>query len=289
MTRQLRPADLADAFVASCMAELEALKPGNVHVHAAGHGMDVRHFRDSAIAAAPHIAAADAHVGRRILEATRASFEVAGVNTNLGIVLLAAPVARAAEQASVPDDLRACLRSVLSTLDISDAEDAFAAIRLANPGGLGRADAGDVADAPRMTLREAMALAAGRDRIARAYVTDYADLFDFALPALLDARKYSETSNLAVTTLHMALLAEFPDTHIARKHGAAVAERIRAEAADLRPMWHPATSSAAFASLMEFDARLKRSGINPGTTADFVVATLFIEAVLRLVSIAQNA
>lgn len=289
MTQGVRQADLADAFVTSCLAELQALKPGNVHIHAPGHGMEVRHFEDSARAAAPHIAAAGASVGYRILEATRASFAATGVNTNLGIILLTAPVARAAENATSPDDLRGALHTTLSTLDGSDAANTFAAIRLANPGGLGRVEDEDVAEPPHGTLRDAMALAADRDRIAHAYVTDFVDLFDFAVPVLRAARECSDTSNLAVTTLHMALLSEFLDTHIIRKFGTAAAEQVRADARRLRPMWHPATSSAAFASLMEFDTRLKSKGINPGTTADFVVATLFIENAQSLISIAQNA
>jgi triphosphoribosyl-dephospho-CoA synthase len=289
MTAGVAPAGLADAFVASCMAELQALKPGNVHVHAAGHGMEVRHFEESARAAAPHIAESGASVGRRILEATRASFAAAGVNTNLGIILLTTPIAKAIEKTHAPCGLRNSLRTVLATLDRADAADAFAAIRLANPGGLGRAESQDVAAPPTVTLREAMALAADRDRIARAYVTDYADVFDFALPVLRAARECSKTPNLSVTTLHMALLAEFPDTHIVRKHGAEVAEEIRAEAISLRPMWSPVPSSAAFASLMEFDSRLKARGINPGTTADFVVATLFMENAQTLISMDRNA
>ena len=50
-------ADITDAFIAACRAELEALKPGNVHVHGEGHGMTVGDFEASAAAAAPHIAA----------------------------------------------------------------------------------------------------------------------------------------------------------------------------------------------------------------------------------------
>ena len=69
--QRLRPlTDIAAAFLAACAAELAALKPGNVHVHAAGHGMTVEDFA-AAPAAAPAIAAAGAPVGERVRRARR--------------------------------------------------------------------------------------------------------------------------------------------------------------------------------------------------------------------------
>jgi len=92
----------------------------------------------------------------------------------------------------------------------------------------GKVEKGDVTFSnPRMTLLEAMQLAADRDRIARAYVTAYADLFDLALPALQEAASIAETPELAITTLHMTLLAAFPDSHILRKWGSQIAGEVQ--------------------------------------------------------------
>ena len=93
--KPLLPATVAELFRLSCRAELEALKPGNVHIHAEGHGMTVADFLRSADAAAPCIAAAGAPVGTRILRAIEATRTAVGQNTNLGIVLLCAPIAAA--------------------------------------------------------------------------------------------------------------------------------------------------------------------------------------------------
>lgn len=275
MSVALNRQEIEAAFLAACHAELDALKPGNVHRHAPGHGMDVTQFEKAAAAAVPFIADPELKVGTRILRATDASFAATGVNTNLGIVLLTAPLAKAAAEIDAATGLRRRLAVILSLLDVTDAEQAFAAIRIANPAGLGSVPQGDVHDAPGMTLIQAMHLAAGRDRIANAYVTAYGDIFDFALPAFNDARKVCGTFSLAVTTLHMALLAEFPDSHIARKFGLETARKIQAEAQALSQSWHPAVSLKSLPRLEEFDAALKRRGLNPGTTADFVVATLF--------------
>ncbi len=268
--------EISAAFVSACRAELQALKPGNVHVYSAGHGMDIHHFERAADAAAPWIAEPTLKVGARILRATEGSFGVTGVNTNLGIVLLCAPLAKAAAEVDAGTGLRRRLAVILSMLDEDDADNAFAAIRLANPAGLGKVDKGDVSSAnTRLTLIEAMHLAKDRDRIANAYVTAFEDIFDFALPVLADARALTGDFNLAVSTLHMALLAEFEDSHIARKHGPAAARSVRENALELRSLWRPAVTRKSFEHLRDFDTKLKELGLNPGTTADFVVATIF--------------
>jgi len=266
--------ELHALFIAACRAELDALKPGNVHVHAAGHGMEAEQFAASAEAAAPWIARASLPVGERVLRAVEASLATAGCNTNLGIVLLSAPLAAAAEKAD-PGGLHYQLKHVMDALGDADTTAIFAAIRHANPGGLGSVPDQDVAAPPTVGLREAMSLAADRDRIARAYVTDFAEVFDFGLPRLEACRRQAADRSLAVTTLHMAFLAAFPDSHIARKSGATVAEEVRAAAESLQPMWQPVARSDTLNALLHFDSQLKARHINPGTTADFVVATLF--------------
>jgi len=267
--------EISAAFLAACRLELQALKPGNVHIHAGGHGMEAEQFELAAAASAPHIAAQGLPVGTRIRRAVEASFAAAGCNTNLGILLLCVPLAYAVGEPVPGDDLKSRLAHVLAQLDRDDAAETFAAIAHANPGGLGRSDEADVSGPAQVTLREAMAIAADRDRIARAYVSDFADIFSFGLPLYRSAIGAAATPELAVTTLHMAYLAEFPDTHIARKYGEATALEIRDAARALSPNWQPVARQESLRALIEFDSRLKVSAINPGTTADFVVATIF--------------
>jgi triphosphoribosyl-dephospho-CoA synthase len=277
-----------DLFLAACSAELHALKPGNVHVHAGGHGMELEQFELSAAAAAPWIAAWGLKVGERILRAVEASLAAAGCNTNLGILLLSGPLAAAA-QAPPTGGFRDRVRGVLASLDEEDAAAVFEAIRRANPGGLGSVPDQDVALGPTVDLHRAMALAADRDRIARAYVTDFEEVFEFGLPALERARRQAADSAFMVTTLHMAYLAEAPDSHIARKFGAATAEEVRAEARGLKTLWDPVASPDTFEALLTFDAELKGRSLNPGTTADFVVATLFAAAICDRLGLPGNA
>ncbi|TGD95333.1 triphosphoribosyl-dephospho-CoA synthase [Methylobacterium nonmethylotrophicum] len=273
----LGPAIIAEAYLAACRAELAAIKPGNVHVHAAGHRMSVADFEASAVASAPHLAAAGARVGARAEAAVAATRAATGQNTNLGIVLLCAPLAAAAERPGAP---RAGLAAVLAGLDAGDAAGVYAAIRLAAPGGLGRAERHDVtAVGPPPPLLAAMAEAAGRDRIARAYVTGFEDLFATGLPALAAARDRGLSEPWTTTAVHLAFLTGFPDSHLVRKFGPAVAETVRAQAETaFRGL---ALGEGARAALMAHDAALKAAGLNPGTSADLTVATLFLDALAR--------
>ena len=275
---RLSETETRDLFLAACRAEIAALKPGNVHVHAGGHGMEVRQFEEAAAAAAPWIADSDLRIGARIRHAVDASFAAAGCNANLGILLLAAPLAAAA-QSGDGGTLRDSLATVLAALDARDTADVYAAIRRASPGGLDVATDQDVFAAPTVGLLTAMALAAYRDRIASAYVSNFAEVFDFGLPTLDRVRALADDFNLMVTTLHMAYLAALPDSHIARKFGTEVAEQVRKEALLHKRLWTPVATPSSFAELLAFDTDLKQRNLNPGTTADLVVATLFAASI----------
>jgi triphosphoribosyl-dephospho-CoA synthase len=268
----MRPPAIEAAFRAACLAELDALKAGNVHRHSGGHGMEVAHFEAAAGAAAPEIARAGARVGARIEAAVRASFAATGLNTNLGIVLLCAPLAMAAEAGG---ELRVALAEVLDGLDVEDARGAYRAIALANPGGLGRAEEHDVQDEPRIGLRDAMALAAGRDRIARQYASGFADVWGIGLARLAELAEAAPEAQ--AEAVHLAFMSAFPDSHIARKFGEEVAEAVRAEAEAVgRTVAWSAPAAVRHPPLAAFDAALKARGLNPGTSADLTVATLFV-------------
>lgn len=269
---------IARAYLGACEAELAALKPGNVHVFAAGHGMSVDDFAAAAAASAPAIAGPAAGVGARLLAAVRASRAAVACNTNLGILLLAAPLAEAV-LAAPGAGLRARLRRVLAALTIEDARAAFAAIALAAPGGLGTAPAEDVHGDARMPLGAAMALARRRDLIARQYANGYAQVFGFGHTRLCAARARFGASPWAVSALYLGFLARFPDSHLRRKFALGVAREVQRRAAPLdRALMAAADPKILAPALMDFDAALKSAGRNPGTSADLTVATLFADA-----------
>jgi triphosphoribosyl-dephospho-CoA synthase len=268
----LTPKEIAEAFIAACRDEIEAPKPGNVHAFAGGHDMEARHFLASARVSAPAIASPGARVGARIRDAVDKTFAEVGINTNLGILLLCAPLARAAELEG--RDLRGNLANVLENLNALDAVDVYAAIARASPGGLGHASRYDVHEPPPSSLVDAMREAVEGDMIARQYVTDFADLFETGLPVVAQIR--SRQSGSTALAVYLTFLSRFPDTHIVRKYGAGAAETVMREAQVFAARAQSETGASRFLSdLLAFDARLKQKRINPGTSADLTVATLF--------------
>jgi triphosphoribosyl-dephospho-CoA synthase len=276
-------ADTRGAFVRACRLDVEARKPGNVSFASPGHRMSGQLFVTSAEAAAGPLCAAGACVGRRIEGAMRATWDLVQCNTNLGIVLLCAPLAAAAERwepQGGADGLRSEVAAVLAALDLEDARGAYAAIALAQPAGLGEVPEQDVAHPPTVGLREAMALAADADRIARQYVRDLEDVFALGLPAFQAPIAAGAGPIRAMQGAFLAFLGAFPDSHIARKHGLAVAHSVmtEAEAWRRRPPAERLDDDPAFA---EWDESLKARGLNPGTSADLSVATAMLATLLE--------
>lgn len=269
-------AQLEAAIVRACELDVHALKPGNVGVHAGGHGMHAEDFLRSARAAAPPLARAGARVGERILAAVQASVGAVGCNTNLGIVLLLAPLASAAQR----DDggLRERLRRVLADLDRDDARACFEAIRIAAPAGLGRAERHDVAERePHVTLLEAMAAAQDRDRVARQYPTVFEDIFEQGVPWLRRCRRRWRDEAWAVTGCYLRIAASWPDTHVLRKHGAVRAAAVRERMRDVEKAFKACENpQSAVPVLLRLDTELKGGGINPGTSADLTVASQLV-------------
>lgn len=276
-----RASGVAGAYRAACHLELRALKPGNVHVHADGHGMTVGQFVASADATAPIFARPGLSVGERIHAAVVATRTVAGCNTNLGILLLAAPLAQAALAGRGP--LRDRLGQVLASLTVADAELTFRAIALAEPAGLGRVEGADVHAPARVTLLDAMREARERDMIARQYATDFADVFETGVPYLrrwLDAGAGFEQ---AVERLYVEFLATVPDSHVIRKYGLERSEWLRRRASELRENTAPDRAFTLTRSrLAELDREFKYNGVNPGTTADIVVGCLLAFWLMQL-------
>jgi triphosphoribosyl-dephospho-CoA synthase len=263
-------------------------KPGNVHLFADGHRMTASEFVASAEAAATPLSAAATRVGARISGAVEATLAAVGANTNLGIILLCAPLGAAADAATA--DLRAALVSVLQNLDIDDANLAFRAIVRAAPAGLGQSTRHDVHRPATVDLLQAMREASDRDRIAMQYATSFADVFDVGLPALRAAMQQFAEQRWATLATYLGFLSAFPDTHILRKHDSLIAENVRLTAASFNKALRATTDPAGLVpELLAWDATLKADGVNPGTSADLTVATLFAHRLKSVLPYIRNS
>jgi triphosphoribosyl-dephospho-CoA synthase len=268
---------IESAFRRACELDVAVRKPGNVSDASPGHGMTAAMFRASAAAAAPALTRPGARLGERVETAVEATWAAVGCNTNLGMLLLCAPLALAAERlppASSAGALRKAVRDVLAELDAADTAAVFRAIANANPGGLGRSHEQDVHQAPTLGLVDAMALAAHRDLIARQYRDGFADLWASGLPAVPAGLPPEHPA--AVQAVFLAWLSAYPDSHIVRKHGAAVAQTVMQAAQG----WRLRQDTGVHADWAAWDQVLKGARINPGTSADFTVATLMAALLL---------
>lgn len=281
----MTPADVSRTVTAACILEATAPKPGNVSPGRPFGNMTFEDFVASAVAIGPVLGeAGEQPLGRTILAAVQATRAATTSNTNLGIILLLAPLARAARRLDHPGTrqdpgaLREALASVLAETTVEDARLAYEAIRTAQPSGLGTVERQDVDGEPTVTLREAMALAAERDLVAREYVTGYALTFETGVPALRQARAAGHSWDDAVVEAFLRLLAREPDTLIARKLGPRAAEAVRAEARAILALG-ARTGAPARARMAAFDASLREgeNSRNPGTTADLTAAAIFVE------------
>jgi triphosphoribosyl-dephospho-CoA synthase len=266
----LSPGRLAQA---ACLLEVTARKPGNVHRYADLPGLHFLDFLLSAMAIAePLDQAANTGVGRTVLAAIEATRRVVRTNTNLGIVLLLAPLA------AVPKTvvLAKGIGDVLEATTVNDAREVYRAITMAQPGGLGEVSDQDVAREPTISLKAAMVLAAERDLIARQYANGFHEVLGEALPALRDSLNAGSSLETAIVSTYLSLLARYPDSLIARKYGLASANEVSRRAAELSSAGWPSCEDA-IPRLEAFDSWLRQPAnrLNPGTTADLVTAALY--------------
>ncbi len=266
---------MAAAAQIACLLDVTAAKPGNVSRGRDLPGLTYRDLVLSATAIGPAFRdAGRRRVGELVLEAIRRTRRVVRTNTNLGIVLLLAPLARAAGGRRA-GELRRRLAGVLRDLDVRDARLAYRAIRLAGAGGLGSVPAQDVARTPTGTLLECMRLAAGRDAIAREYASDFRTTFTVGLPTLRRLRARHLSLAHAISQTYLSILAGATDTLIARRHGTEAAERVsRAAAAALQAGGVLTASGRRRIAALDRRLRASRPPQNPGATADLTVAAL---------------
>ncbi len=280
--------DVAAAAQLACLLEASAPKPGNVSP--GRHFADARYedFLASAIAiGVPLAGAGNRPLGTTVRLAVEETRRWTYSNTNLGIVLLLVPLARAALLASPVDGpmpaaqpwtrLRGALGRVLEETSVDDAREVYAAIRLAAPGGLGRADTQDVADDPTMTLLEVMRLAAHRDGIAREYATAFEVTFETGARALDSARRDGLSWDAAIVETYLTVLSAALDTHVARRSGAAAAAEVSQRARTALAAGG-VRSAAGQRAIDEMDLALRdaRNTANPGTAADLTAAAIFV-------------
>lgn len=260
----------------ACVLEATIPKLGNVTPADRFADLGYEDFCAAAAAIGPILgnATAESRVGDLVYRSIAATRAVSRSNVNLGIVLLLAPLVIAAARCRRDGVPRAtAVAGVLQSMDARDAHRVYSAIRLASPGGMGRASRNDLQQSPPEDLLVAMRDAAERDAVARQYATNFGDLVAGKYrEALREAGARTASLWSALSWWQVRLLATDHDSLVARKLGAVEAEAFRRRAESLWPMADRVTAWA------ELDAWARATGHrrNPGTTADLIAAGLWL-------------
>lgn len=286
--------------------EISADKPGNVNLIVGFEGTRYEHFLASAVVAEPYfewaaergvevsrgeILVSDVGLGRIIKDCVAdINGWQRGGNTLLGTVILLSPIAVAAGMTPTREEhtfeipkLRENLKLVIESTTPEDAVNVYEAIKIANPSGLGKAPELDINNPnsinlirkEKISLYDTFVIASEYDTVCSEWVKNYPITFDVAYPYLIEQIGKTVDLNMAIIHTFLKILAEHPDTFIARKTGIKKAREVSAMAKGVLKLGGLETSKGR-KRLREFDHELRRSSnlLNPGTTADIIVAAL---------------
>lgn len=310
MVQMLRPDSKCKAkHVSQCLSlaillEAGAHKPGNVNIVTSFEKTRFEHFLASAVAAAPSFEFAAikgdavakgkstlAEIGLgKIIKDCVASIDAwqRGGNTLLGTIILLSPIAVAAGMAPVETyfdhhRLRKALKNIVESTNPADAVDLYKAIQIANPSGLGGVPELDVNDPQsqdrivkeKISLFQVFKIAEKHDTICSEWVNNYPVTFEIAYPSLAEKLENGTEMNEAIIHTFLEVLANVPDTFIARKVGLESSRKVSANAQKILDLGGMKTTRGTIC-LRKFDKQLRRSNnlLNPGTTADIMGAAL---------------
>jgi len=239
-------------------------KPGNVDRCHDFPDTTLEHFLASAILARPALeeaATGKGRIGEIIKHAVRDTNTHGGGNTHFGAFLLLVPLVYG-------KDIQGALEAIAHT-DSSDAVafyKAFAMTAVRMPAG----DELDVNDPHTLTLirerdmnlMDIMQHSAANDMVAREWVNGFVLTRRGA-----DLLKELGPGRQSIVRMFLTLLATEPDTFVIKKHGLAVANETLLAARDVLD---------GRRSAEDLDEECIRRGINPGSIADIVIASIYI-------------
>jgi triphosphoribosyl-dephospho-CoA synthase len=178
--------------------------------------------------------------------------------------------------------LRRNLKLITESATPEDAVNMYKAIKIANPNGLGKApdlDINDPASTKRIihehvSLYKIFKIAEKYDNICSEWVNNYPITFNLAYPTLKQQLQTHKNIDQAIIHTFLKVLAEHPDTLIARKTSNEKAQQISNAATEILKNRFEKTDAAK--KLKKLDRQLRKSSnlLNPGTTADIIAAAL---------------
>ena len=295
-------------FLIACQLDVQALKPGNVTFNSSGYGMTGQDFINSSKVCAPLMVQPGLKLGEKIYLATKESIKAVGCNTNLGIILLCAPVLHVVQKLAEEEFnrlvnpleyLREELIKAINSIDSNQSKLIYDAIVYANPGGLGEDREMDVRFT-NVKVIDAMRQAKNKDFIAKQYFSGFFEILkqpvlqeNFRRQWINKEKPINQCSRQSLASLiYFYWLTNNRDSHIQRKFGLRVAEFVKKKAIKvfqdqinfenvLNKVNNGKIGLPNRSRIRQFDEFLKVRGLNPGTSADITVCSLLIFGLLE--------
>ena len=275
----LTEAQVKMAFEYSCKLDVFSIKPGNVCLNYPAYGMTHKDFLQSSMACSDIICEKKLDIGDKILESVKASMDVVGCNTNLGIILLCAPIANAIYMSNNHKFDQNNLKNLIDSINEKQTKKIYRAINIANAGGMGEKDEFDLNNSKDINFSfiDAMRYASSYDYIAYQYSTYFTSIIN---NISINWRNYFNimgNDECATTATFLKLISTNPDSLISRKYGLDKAKEVSKSLKKIADEYCSLKNPNILNNqLLLLDSELKIQKINPGTTADVVVASIFL-------------
>jgi len=281
-------------------------KPGNIHRNRDFQKTRYEHFLCSAVAIEPamttlaingtllglnRLTTSEVELGKHILQAISDTQRWQhGGNTNLGSVLLLAPLSVAAGAASslgmmTPGGIRKEVDRVVHGTTARDAVKVYEAINVARPGDLRPVSELDVnSEVSRnqilernIPLYKILEISSSWDNISKELVSDMRVTFEIGHPTFV--KTLGETQDINIATVHtfLAILSKELDSLVVRKKGESAARDLSKRAKEILDAGGLA-SGRGKRMVQSFDEDLAKEGnrLNPGTTADLTCSSIMV-------------
>ena len=268
-------------------------KPGNVDRDHNYPDTHFEHFLASAVSVYPVLEQASqdnggigGYIHKAVLESGKWQ---RGGNTHFGAFMLLMPLVIAAGKIvdrsdGTPSIFPELKQKTLELVQNTTVEDAVEIYRAFSSAGVKVQDVSDLdlndpasidtIISSGTTLYELMEISSSYDMIAREWTSGYPLIFACANSIL--AKKETMCINDAVVWSFLEILSKNPDTFIQIKLDAPTAEKVSARAKHIVASIEVSGFDGAREDIRAFDEELIRSGINPGSTADVMIAGLFV-------------
>ncbi len=279
----MSPSHIARCAQLAMLLEVSATpKPGNIDRDHNYTDTRFEHFLASAVGVYPvfeKAASSKSGVGSLIYEAVIESSKwQKGGNTHFGAFILLIPLVMAAGRCENIQRLKAQAQKVVRETTEEDAIELYRAfseakvrVKPVDDLSLGEPASIDKIRERGLTLFKLMEISSGYDMIAEEWTNGFKKSFECATSINDKVKKYS--INDAVVLTFMELLSVNKDTFIQTKFDSKKAEEVSMRAKEIL---QKGDIEEIRDDIRSFDEILLKDGINPGSTADIILAGLFV-------------